>query len=126
MGISALCTLATAATVTLAPITAQPQRNTVDWFSWKIQVTERTLDGTIACDINRTRSVDKEAYPRMTAEQQRVALEKAAFDKKRSRHASATHCKNDSRVKAAGAFTECELELRMKKTVETASGTILK
>lgn len=126
MSIVALCQLATAAALTLTPIQAQPQRNTVDWFSWKIQVSERTLDGTIACDIDRTRSVNKVDYPRLNESQKKVALDKAAFDKKRSRHASSTHCKNDSRVKAAGGFTECELELRMKKTVETESGSVLK
>lgn len=125
---SSICALAVGAAVTIAPLAAMPQRGTVDFFDWKIQqsqaapVTEQTLDGTIACKIDRTRSVDKEAYPRMTADQQRVALEKAAFDKKRSRHAVSTHCNGSSRVSDK---TACDLEMRMKRTRETASGSVV-
>ena len=120
------CELAVGAVLALAPIPVQPRMNTVDYFSWKLQVSERVLDGTIACDINRTRSVNKKEYPRLTESQKEVARSKAAFDKKRSRAAVSTHCKNDSRVKAVGGFTECELELRMKKTVETEFGSIVR
>ena len=126
MGIAALCQLATAASLTLTPIAAQPQMNTVDFFDWKLSVSERTIDGTIACAINNTRSVDKEAYPRMTDGQKRVALDKAAEDKKRARAAVTTFCKNSPRVKRANGRVACELELRMKKTTETESGSVLK
>lgn len=122
---SALCTLAVASALVLPSIGAQPKMNTVDFFDWKLRVSERTLDGTIACDINRTRSVNKKEYPRLNESQQKVALDKAANDKKRARAAMTTHCKNSSRVKDAGGFVECELELRMKRTKETASGSVL-
>lgn len=121
-----ICQLAVAAALTLTPISAQPQRNTVDWYDWKLQVSERVLDGTIACDIDRTRSVNKEEFPRLSETQKKVALDKAAFDKKRARNAVSTSCKNSSRVKAANGFTECELELRMKRTIETASGSVVR
>lgn len=122
---SLVCTLAVASSLALPSMTDVPNRNTVDWFDHQIQVSERVLDGTIACDINRTKSVNKKEYPRLSESQKKVALGKAAFDKRRSRDAVSTHCKNSTRVKNAGGFVECELELRMKRTKETASGSVL-
>lgn len=111
---AAVCALASAASLSLGSISEMPRMNTIDYFDWKLQLTERNLDGTIACDIDRTHDVEKNAYERMTESQKRVADEKAAYNKKRARAWSKSHCSNSPRVLAANGVSECNLEGRMR------------
>lgn len=105
--VSTLCVGLVASALSLAPVAAPVQYHSIEAYDAQLRVTERVLDRSICQDVERTRSVDKEAYPRMTESQQRVAADKAQRDKRRALGALVTHCKTSKRVIARAAVAEC-------------------
>lgn len=105
--VSTLCVGLVASALSLAPVTGPVQYHSIEAYDAQLRVTERVLDRTICPDVERTRSVDKEAYPRMTERQKEVAASKAQRDKRRALSALVTHCKTSRRVIARGAVVEC-------------------
>lgn len=93
----------------LAPV-VKPKMNSVDYFDYKIRVTERILDRTICPDIERVQAPDAKllVHPDTSESQKKALREKAAYNAKRNAVALSNHCKHSPRVGEKNA-RECDL-----------------